>query len=143
MSATGLQINWSSVTYTRSNNAATTITKVDGISLGTNNQWVNYKGGTDVYNTTKALVASDPKFTVKTSNIGVAIGLVGATGGTFTATHNDALGASGGGITYTLANATVEDATPDGNHAQYGSCVLMVTAVSSDGQTNPLSYVRV
>jgi hypothetical protein len=42
-----------------------------------------------------------------------------------------------------LANATVEDVTPDGNHAQYGSCTLMVSAVSSDGQTNPLSYSRV
>ena len=64
------------------------------------------------------------------------------TSASFSATHKDAKGATGGDILYVMANAVAENVETSGSHAEFGYTTQQLLAFSSDGTTNPLSFTR-
>lgn len=137
MAATGLQINWTAVSYN-----SVTINRVTGVQINDSPQILPFAGDTDRYPTVLADVGGNVTITVTTGDPGVALGLVSGTAAAFTATHKDAKGQTGGDIVYAM-NAMVGNRTAGGQHAQYGQATIEFTGVSVDGVTNPLSFTRV
>ncbi len=140
MAATGLQMFWSAVGFTIST-VLTTLTKITDVAIDYGTEITGFAGDADRYNTTLVNSMNNPKVTVSSGNISQLLALVGAVG-SFTATHNDAKGATGGGIVYTLINAVCGNVSTSGAHGEYGNSSLEIWSYSSDGVTSPLSFTR-
>ena len=65
------------------------------------------------------------------------MGIAPGTTNTLTATLNDAKGATGGAVVFTMINAVFENADTTAQHAQFGTVTGTWQAFSSDGVTNP------
>jgi hypothetical protein len=137
MSATKAQINWTSVSFNSTN-----ITRVTNASIGQGGSLIKFKGDTDLYPTIIASVDNEPHASITTADVGTMMGFVPGTAATLTATLEDAKGASGGAVVFTLINATFENADTQAQHAQFGSVTGTWQCFSSDGSTNPLSFSR-
>jgi hypothetical protein len=139
MSATKANINWTSVSFN-----STGITRVTNASFGQGGQLIKFKGDTDLYPTIIAAVDTEPHASITTADVGTVMSsFVPGTTSTLTAQLNDAKGASGGAVVFTLANAVFENADAQAQHAQFGSVTGTWQAFSSDGSTSPLSIARV
>ena len=137
MSATKAQINWTGVEFNSVN-----ITRVTQGMFGQGGQLLKFKGDTDLYNTIIANVTNEPHASFTTADVGTMMGFAPGTTATLTATLNDAKGATGGAVVFTLANAVFENADTQAQHAQFGTVTGTWQAYSSDGSTNPLSFTR-
>ena len=137
MAATGLQVNWTAVSFN-----SITIERVDSVSMDEGGKLLTYKGDGDTYASVAANYDNNPKVTIKSSDVATVHSFGNGTQATFTATHKDALGAVGGAIVWTMVNATVDNANSQGAHAAFGDGTLSLMGVSADGVTNPLSYTR-
>ena len=142
MSATGVQLNWTSVGYTPSGGSLNTISRVNSVDFNYGGSLLAYSGDGNIFPTVLANNMNKPKASVHSANHGITMGFTPGTKGTFTATAADALGATNGAVVYTLINAVVAASTAGGQHSQYGNGVLTFEAFSSDGTTNPLSFAR-
>ncbi len=138
MSATRAQINWASVTF-----GSTAITRITTGGFGQGGTLLRFKGDTDMYSTVIANVNNEPNASFTTADVGTMMGITPGTTNTLTATLNDAKGATGGAVVFTMINAVFENADTTAQHAQYGSVTGTWQAFSSDGLTNPLSFTRV
>lgn len=140
MAATKLQANWTGVTWN-----ANAITRVTQASFSHGGQLQSFSADTDHYPTVIANLMNKPTATITTADIGTIMATAFGSGvaGTLSATHADALGATGGAIVYTLANACVGARSGSGSHNAWGSGSITFEAFSSDGTTNPLSIARV
>jgi hypothetical protein len=136
MSATRAQINWASVSF-----GSTSITRITNGTFGYGGHLAKWKGDTDKFPTVIANVDNDPHASFTSGDIGTLMGIAPGTIGTLTATMKDALGASGGDVTFTLSNAVFESADGQDQHAQFGTATATWQAYSTDGVTNPLSVV--
>lgn len=136
MAATGLNINWTAVSYN-----STPIKRVTNVAINDSPQILPFAGDTDRYPTVLADVGGGVTITVTTGDAGTAFSLASGTAAAFTATHKDAKGAEGGDIIYTMS-AMVGNRTAGGQHAQFGQATVEFTGVSIDGLTNPLSFTR-
>ncbi len=137
MAATKLNINISSVSI-----CGTALTKITGLQVRQGAVFTKFKGDSDIYTTVAVNTDNDPGFTVTTGDVGGAEALKGTTG-TSTATLNDAKAGSGGAVVWSLSNSYVDDVASSAQHAQFASSTVKVSAVSSDGTTNPMSVSRV
>jgi hypothetical protein len=137
MAATKAQINWTAVNFN-----STTITMVTSGGFGMGGKLLKFKGDTDVYSTVIANVENAPHATFTTADVGTMMGFVPGTTSTLTATLNDAKGATGGAVVFSMINAVFENADTQAAHAQFGSVTGTWQAFSSDGVTNPLSFTR-
>jgi hypothetical protein len=137
MAATKAQINWTGVTF-----ASTAITRVTNGSFGMGGNLLKFKGDTNVYPTIIAAPDNEPHASFTTADVGTMMGFAPGAVGTLAATLNDALGATGGAVVFTLSNAVFENADTTAAHAQYGSVTGTWQAYSTDGTTNPLSFTR-
>lgn len=140
MSATKRFLNWTGVTFTPVGGQPTVITGVTSVSIDSGGSLLKFAGDGDRYNTTVVNDFNDPTITVHAADLAAIranpVGVVG----TFTATHNDAKNGTGSGsITYTLSNAVVAQVNVKGSHRQFGQGMLVLSAFSADGVTNPLS----
>jgi hypothetical protein len=138
MSATRAQINWASVTF-----GSTAITRITTGGFGQGGKLLRFKGDTDMYSTVIANVANEPSATFTTADVGTMMGIAPGTTNTLAATLNDAKGATGGAVVFTMVNAVFENADTTAQHAQFGTVTGTWQAFSSDGVTNPLSFTRV
>jgi hypothetical protein len=138
MSATRAQINWASVTF-----GSTSITRITTGGFGQGGKLLRFKGDTDMYSTVIANVNNEPSATFTTADVGTIMGITPGTTNTLAATLNDAKGATGGSVVFTMINAVFENADTTAYHAQFGSVTGTWQAFSSDGSTNPLSFTRV
>jgi hypothetical protein len=138
MSATRAQINWASVTF-----GSTAITRITTGGFGQGGKLIRFKGDTDMYSTVIANVTNEPGATFTTADVGTIMGIAPGTTNTLTATLNDAKGATGGAVVFTMINSVFENADTAAQHAQFGSVTGTWQAFSSDGVTNPLSFTRV
>jgi hypothetical protein len=138
MSATRAQINWASVTF-----GSTAITRITTGGFGQGGKLIRFKGDTDMYSTVIANVTNEPGATFTTADVGTIMGIAPGTTNTLTATLNDAKGATGGAVVFTMINSVFENADTTAQHAQFGSVTGTWQAFSSDGVTNPLSFTRV
>lgn len=136
MAATGVQLNWSSVSY-----ASTPITKVTGGGFDEGINLVMFSGDANTYDIVAAVGVNKPTATFTTGDIGLALTLPSGSG-TLIATLNDAKGASAGAINFTMANAYLSGNSSTAQHATIGSATLNWIAVSTDGTTNPISFTR-
>jgi hypothetical protein len=137
MSATKAQINWTAVEF---NSIA--ITRVTNASIGQGGQLIKFKGDTDLYPTIIANVENEPHASITTADVGTMMGFTPGTAAMLTATLNDAKGATGGAVVFTLTNAVFENADTQAQHAQFGSVTGTWQCYSTDGATNPLSFTR-
>ena len=137
MAATKAQINWTSVSFNSVN-----ITRVTNASVGQGGQLIKFKGDTNIFPVIIANVDQEPHFSVTTADVGTMMGFTPGVTSTLAASLNDALGASEGGIAFTMANAVFENADAQAQHAQFGTVTGTWQAFSSDGLTTPLSLAR-
>ncbi len=137
MAATRANINWAAVTF-----GTTSISRVTSGAFSQGGKLVTFKGDVDLYNTVVANVTNEPHAAFTTADVGTMVGIAPGTTATLTATLNDAKGATGGAVVFTLSNAVFENAQAQAHHAQFGSVIGTWQAFSSDGVTNPLSITR-
>ena len=137
MAATKLQANWTGVSL-----GTTSITRVTQVSFSQGGSLATYAADGDHYATVVVNLTNKPSASVTSSDTATVMGLAPGTTGTFSATHKDALGATGGDILYVMSNAVVENVQTTGSHGQFGSATMSLLAFSSDGETNPMSFTR-
>ncbi len=133
MSSYKAQINWASVSF-----GTTSITRITTGSFGYGGTLAKWKGDTDKFPTVIANVDNDPHASFTSGDVGGLMGFAPGAVGTLTATMKDALGASGGDVTFTLTNAVFENVDGQDQHAQFGTATATWQAYSTDGVTNPL-----
>ncbi len=139
MSATKANINWTSVAF-----GSTSITRITNASVGQGGQLIKFKGDTDQYPTIIACVDQEPHVSITTADVGgVMANLVPGASGSLTLTLNDAKGAGGGAVVFTMNPAVYENADGQAQHAQFGSVTATFQGYSTDGSTPPLTYNRV
>ncbi|MGC8638732.1 MAG: hypothetical protein ACP5XB_02505 [Isosphaeraceae bacterium] len=137
MAATKLQANWTGVSL-----GSTSITRVNQVSFSQGGSLATYAADGDHYPTVVVNLMNNPSASVTSADTGTLMGIAPGTCGTFSATHKDALKATGGDILYVMANAVVENVQTAGSHGQFGTSSMSLLAYSSDGVTNPLSFTR-
>lgn len=137
MAATKLQANWTAVSH-----GSTPITRVSQCSFNQGGSLQTYSADGDHFPTVITNLMSNPSASVTSADTAVLMAIAPGTTGTFSATHKDAKGSSGGDILYVLANAVAENAQTSGSHAAFGTSSMSLKAYSSDGSTNPLSFTR-
>jgi hypothetical protein len=137
MAATKLQANWSAVSH-----GTTGITRVTQVSFSQGGSLATYSADGDHYPTVVVNLMNKPGASVTSSDTATLMSIAPGTTATFSATHKDAKGATGGDILYVMTNAVVENVQTAGSHGQFGSSTMSMLAYSSDGITNPLSFTR-
>jgi hypothetical protein len=135
---TKAQINWTGVEW-----GTTSITRITTGGFSQGGKLLKFKADTDLYSTIIANVDNEPSATFTTADVGTVMGFVPGVVNTLTATLNDAKGASGGSVVFSMINAAFENADTTAQHAQFGAVTGTWQAFSSDGTTNPLSFTRV
>jgi len=137
MAATNLQMNWVDVSH-----GTVDLIRVQSVSfdLGGNNQ--GYAADNAQYNEVVVNTMNQPTCTVTVGDTATLMGIAPGTDATFTATHKDAKGETGGDIIYVLTNAVSNGGQTSGDHAAFGSATMTFMAYAPDGVTNPLSFTR-
>jgi hypothetical protein len=138
MSATKANINWTAISH-----GSTNLTRVSTANFGQGGSLIKFKGDTDQFPTIIAAVDNEPHASITTADVGTLFGITPGTTATLTATLNDAKGAAGGGVVFTMLNAVFENADAQGRHANFASVTGTWQAYSSDGSTPPLTIARV
>jgi hypothetical protein len=138
MAASKAVVNWSSVIWN-----SIPITRITTGSFGLGAQLIKFKGDGDIYPSVvvcptiephASFTSADPYTVFNTSAPGTAASLV--------AVLADAKKATGGNLTFTMANAVWENADASGQHAQFGQSTFTFQATTADGQTNPLTFAE-
>ena len=137
MAATKLQANWSAVAL-----GTTAITRVSQVSFSQGGSLASYSADGDHYPTVVVNLMNKPRAAVVSADTATLMGVAPGTSATFSATHKDAKGATGGDILYVMANSVVENVETSGSHGQFGSATMSLVGCSIDGSTNPLSFTR-
>lgn len=137
MAATGLQMNWASVTH-----GNTSITKVTDVTFTQAIQLTDFFGDTNIYSMVVAAHSGKISATVSSGDESKLMGIAPGTVATLSATHKDALKAASGDVVYSLSNAVAGQCNASGAYGQYGKSQITFQAFSSDGSTNPLSFTR-
>jgi hypothetical protein len=137
VAATKLQSNWTAVTH-----GTTSITRVTQVNFTQGGSLSSFAADGDHYPTVIVSLLNKPGATVTSSDTAALMGLSPGTVASFSATHKDAKGATGGDIVYVMANAVVENVDTSGSHGQFGTATMSLLGYSSDGVTNPLSFTR-
>src|SRR5450759_3125361 len=102
MAATKRFMNWTGVTFTPQNGSPTPFTGVTSIQIDSGGSLIKFSGDGDRYSTTVVNDFNDPTVTVHSADLAAVRAFPVGTGGTFSATHNDAKNGVGtGAITYT------------------------------------------
>lgn len=140
---TGLQLNWTNVNFTPpSPGVAVPITRVTNCHFSQGGETIEFAGDNNRYPVVIARNVSRPTATITSGDIATLNSLDGEVG-SFTATQNDALAVTGGGVVWTMSNAVVQTADGGGGWGQFGHGTAQLKAYSVDGTTNPLAITRV
>lgn len=138
MAASGRQMNWDAVAH-----ASVSITGVTNVRFSQGGKLATVSADTDHFPTMSVNAMSNPVASVDVLNPAVVMGIASGTSGSFTATHKDAKGAAAGDIVYVLNPAVAENSDTAGGHAAFGTGSINFVGISTDGETNPLSFTRV
>jgi hypothetical protein len=137
MSATGLQLNWSSVTF-----GATPITRITSLDINPGGTLIKFKGDANIYPVVVANADNEPTVAITSGDVGTLYGFSIGAQGTITATLLDAKQASGGAINFTCINCVFRGPSMNASHAQFASASANFDLFSSDGTTSPISFTR-
>ena len=136
--ATKLQANWTAVAH-----GSTSITRVSQVTFSQGGSLASFAADGDHFPTVVVNLMSKPKASVTSADTAALMGIAPGKTASFSATHKDAKGETGGDILYVMANAVAENAETTGAHGQFGSATMLsLLAYSTDGTTNPLSFTR-
>lgn len=142
MAATKRQMNWTGVGFTPGSGSASTATGVTQVAVKSGANLLKFSGDGDRGPSTVVNDYNEPSMQVTTADQAWLMSLVPGTQGSATATHNDAKGATGGGIVYVLSPCVVESPDGGGQHRQIGSGMVNFVGVFPDGVTSPLAFTR-
>ncbi len=137
MSASNLQLNWTSVSF-----GSTNLTHVTSVMFDQGGELIEFSGDNNRYPVVIANNINHPKCSITTSDVATLMGIAPGSSGSITATQADALQATGGAINWSLANAVHETTQDTGHWGQFATATARFRAYSSDGTTNPLSFTR-
>ncbi len=139
MAATKRQMNWAPVTATPTTGTASTATGVTQCQVDHGKSVQKFSGDGDHFTTCLVEDFREPTISVTTADEEwVNIVATGGMWASLAATHKDALGATGGNITFTLNNCIASSASGGGAHRAFGSAQVTLTGQSPDGTTSPL-----
>jgi hypothetical protein len=136
-------MNWTGTTWTPSGGSAAVWTGVTNVAIDPRGSVKANSGDWDRFPTTKVADFSDPMITVTFKDLTALNAVAQGSRGAFTSIHNDAKNgtqAASGGYTVTMANAIIENKPTGGAHREYGEGQVTISAESTDGLTNPLTY---
>jgi hypothetical protein len=137
MAATGVNLNWSSVTF-----ASTPITKITGAQNDHGGGLISFSGDNNIFPIVAAVGINNPTLSFTTGDVGAAEAFAVGASGTLVATLADAKAATGGSVIYTATNAYVSNVQSSAQHAQFASATVSFLCISSDGATNPVIVTR-
>lgn len=137
MAASKVQANWTGVSH-----GAVSITRVGSVTFDRGGSIQTFSGDDDVFPTLVANLSNNPKASVTSADAATIMSISPGTIADFKATHEDAIGAVGGAINYTMTNACVENVQTSGSHGGFGTATASFVGYSSDGATNPISFTR-
>jgi hypothetical protein len=137
MAATGLQLNWTSVSF-----ASTNLTHITSVMFSQGGEIIEFAGDNNRYPIIMANNMNRPQASITSGDVASLMNIAPGTSGSLTATQVDALAATGGAINWTLSNAVHENTEDTGQFSQFAQAKATFRAYSSDGSTNPLSFTR-
>ncbi len=137
MSATALQLNWTSVQF-----ASTSLTRVLSVTFSQGGELIEFAGDNNRYPVVIANNINRPRCSITSGDVASLMALAPGTSGTILATQNDAMGAAGGGINWTMTNAVHASTEDNGHWGRFATATANFRAYASDGATNPVSFTR-
>lgn len=138
MAATGLQLNWSAVSF-----AGTTFTRVTSVMFTQGGTVIDFSGDNARYPQVVANNMNRPRCTINSGDVAALMGIAPGATGTISATQADALAAASGGIVWTMVTSVHENSDNTGQFSQFAGATASFMAYAADGITNPLSFTRV
>jgi hypothetical protein len=137
MSATALQLNWTSVQF-----ASTSLTRVTSVTFSQGGELIEFAGDNNRYPVVIANNFNRPRCSITSADVATLMGIAPGTSGTITATQNDALAAPGGAVNWTMSNAVHQNTDDSGRWGHFAAATATFRAYAADGATNPLSFTR-
>ena len=138
MSATGANINWTSVGWD-----SLAFKRITTAMFGMGASLLKFKGDTDIYPSIIACVDQEPHASIGSADVGTFFGCVPGVVGTLLATLVDAKAQTGGGCVFTASNAVFENADASAAQSQWSAITATWQMFASDGLTPPLVMTRV
>lgn len=137
MAATGLNLNWSAVSF-----AGSTLTRVTSVMFGQGGELIEFSGDNSRYPQVIANSMNRPRCSITSGDVAALMAIAPGASGTISATQADALAAAGGAIVWTMVTAVHENSDDTGAFSQFASATATFRAYAADGITNPLSFTR-
>jgi hypothetical protein len=134
MAATQLQLNWTGVQF-----GSVNIIHVTSCSFSQGGELIEFSGDNSRYPVIIANNVNRPKCSITGGDVATLMGFTDGLSGTILATQQDALGATGGAINWSLINAVHETTDDQGQWGAFATATATFRAYSSDGATNPLT----
>jgi hypothetical protein len=134
MSASALQMNWTSVQF-----ASTNLTRVTAVTFSQGGELIEFAGDNNRYPVVIANNMNRPRCSITSGDVATLMAIAPGTSGTITATQNDALAAAGGAINWTMSNAVHQNTDDTGRWGHFATATATFRAYSTDGVTPPLS----
>ena len=137
MSATGANVNWSTVGWD-----SLTLKRITTGGFGLGGSLLKFKGDTDLYPSIIACVNQEPHASFSRADVGTFMNCVPGTSSTLAATLVDMKAAAGGACIFTGSNAVFENADTTAAHAAVGGVTATWQLFAADGATPPLVLTR-
>jgi hypothetical protein len=137
MSATALQLNWTTVSF-----ASAPITRVTAVTFSQGGELIEFAGDNNRYPVVIANNINRPRCSITSGDVATLMGIAPGTSGTITATQLDAMGAVGGSIVWNMSSAVHANTDDSGNWGNFATATATFRAYAADGATNPLSFTR-
>lgn len=137
MSASALQMNWTSVQF-----ASTSLTRVTSVGFSQGGELIEFAGDNNRYPVVIANNINRPRCTITSGDVATLMAIAPGTSGTIMATQNDALAATGGSVNWTMSNAVHQNTDDTGQWGHFATATATFRAYAADGMTNPLSFTR-
>jgi hypothetical protein len=134
MSASNLQLNWSSVEY-----ASTPLVRVTSVTFSLGGELIEFAGDNNRYPVIIANSFNRPRCSITSGDVAGLMLLQPGSSGTITATQADALAATGGAINWQMSNAVHQNTDDTGRWGHFATATATFRAYSTDGTTPPLS----
>lgn len=141
LTPTHLFMNWTPVTFTPVGGTVRNITKVTDCNFDSSADEEQFYGDMGIFPEMINAVANKRRARVTTGDAGAMLDVPPGTAGVLVATLNDSKNAGavgGGGLLYTLSNATYLGATTTGPINKFSSLEMNFSAYAPDGATDPL-----
>ncbi len=122
--------------------ASTNLTRVTSVAFSQGGELIEFSGDNNRYPVVIANNINRPRCSITSGDVATLMSIAPGTSGTITATQNDAMGAVGGAVNWTMTNAVHANTDDNGHWGRFATATATFRAYASDGATNPLSFTR-